>query len=70
MSRFTQIIMRTELAEVLDQWIEKHRDFLILFNADNRSRASSYILTKLLIKEGMVTDSVLEAINEIDWDTL
>jgi len=61
------IIFRAELAELFDQWIEKHRDFLILFNADNRSSAFSYILVQLLIKEGMVTDQVLEEVNAIDW---
>jgi len=61
------IIFRAELAELFDQWIEKHRDFLRLFNADNRSSAFSYILVQLLIKEGMVTDQVLEEVNAIDW---
>ena len=61
------IIFRAELVELFDQWIEKHRDFLILFNADNRSSAFSYILVQLLIKEGMVTDQVLEEVNAIDW---
>ena len=61
------IIIRAELVELFDQWIEKHRDFLILFNADNRSSAFSYILVQLLIKEGMVTDQVLEEVNAIDW---
>jgi len=61
------IIIRAELVELFDQWIEKHREFLILFNADNRSSAFSYILVQLLIKEGMVTDQVLEEVNAIDW---
>ena len=70
MSRFKHIPLRVELIEVLDQWIEKHRDYLLLFDGDNRSKAISYILCRVFLKEGMVTDTVFEAINEIDWDTL
>lgn len=54
--RYTTIKIRKELGELLDEWIEMHPE-LKLYGLDSRSGAIQFIVTRLVIQEGLIEES-------------